>query len=73
MPTTKYWITEFDGLDGETYVGPTILADTQAFAEALVSTCVRGPHGQTLQIVGELIEQIDMPDHSGVRLRVRPS
>ena len=55
MALTRRWLTEYD-VGSDTYAGPIILADSEPFAEGIMG-CLRGPQGQTLRLMGELIFQ----------------
>jgi len=57
----KFWITDFDCDDG-TYAGPIVIADCRDLAEALIQTCILGPNGERLHLVGELVEQHPVDD-----------
>ncbi len=57
----KQFLTEFDGSDGCRYAGPIVLADCLAAAKAIVLTCLRGPTGQPIMILGEVVYQTDGP------------
>lgn len=75
--TLKRFLTEYDNIcdGGALYAGPMLLADALPAALALV-TCVQGPNGEALRVVGELIDQIVSDDGdttATVRHRSAPS
>lgn len=51
----KAYVTEFTASDGECYLGPMILADTLEAAKAIVAAVVRGPDGQEVRVMGEMV------------------
>jgi hypothetical protein len=55
----KHWITEYENLadDGAPYAGPVLLAETQQAAETLIAF-VRGPNGEPLTLLGELVKRV---------------
>ena len=57
----KRWLTEFTAVDGDRYAGPILIADSQEMAVALLS-CLQGPNGQALRIIGELLYQVPAGD-----------
>lgn len=60
----RRFVTEFDGDDGSRYAGPIVLADCLPAAQAIVRTCLLGPTGQRITVLGELIasDAIGPPD-----------
>lgn len=63
MSAIKSWMTEYDAEDGG-YCGPIIRADSRDFAEAIAREMLLGPAGQTLRVVGEIVAQIAVDDHT---------
>lgn len=55
------FLTEYRNIadDGATYAGPVFLADTFDAANAL-TTCVFGPHGEKLTVIGVLAETVSV-------------
>ena len=55
------YLTEYNNAsDGHAvYSGPQIVADCIDAAVAIVESCVKGPSGETLRVIGELVETIN--------------
>lgn len=55
------YLTEYHNIcDGNAvYSGPQIEADCIEAAIAIVGSCVKGPSGETLRVLGELTDIID--------------
>lgn len=59
----KFWLTEYDGADG-IFAGPIIVMDTHAAAQAVMQTCLLGPGGERLRLVGELVQRIHVSNEA---------
>lgn len=61
----RYMTSFVCAIDGENYAGPLILADCPETAEAIRQTSLLGPNGETLVILGELVQQFPVDDGHG--------
>lgn len=66
----KRYLTQFAGEDGCRYAGPIVQADCLDAARAIVQTCLLGPTGQSLTVLGELVYQ-ETEDLADTRSHVR--
>jgi len=66
------FITEYanDADDGAPYAGPLLLADSWVAATALLAH-VRGPNGEPLLLLGELVDRMDASLHGDTKTWVR--
>lgn len=66
----RRFLTEFDGDDGARYAGPIVLADCLPAAQAIVRTCLQGPTGQPITVLGELVATELGPPESFATVRL---
>jgi hypothetical protein len=57
--------------DGAPYVGPVVLAASFAEAEAITAARLRGPNGEPLRVIGEIVARLQASVHGDTKTWLR--